>query len=505
MLKQKKNVHAERIYHERSARIKRTNRYVLLGTFLLYAMVFINLIILMRDSKEYFISNVITLGICAVNIIINNIMYNKNPASETFRYVVVAGYSLIYSYLIFIIPNFYFNVTLAALLIGSVIYFDNKFISIFAPYMFLINAIRSIIFIIYVDSNQMIQINNLYIMLLCTVTIVFGTRIGGLFIDDMVGVISDERKNMDVILSEVLEIATVVKSDVEAASSIINGLNDSTYTVNIDVEEISKGTNSAVESIIHQTRMTEEIQNHIIDTQNSSENIVSIVNKSSSSIETSLKAFKELKFHSQEIASINENVAYAMNELQEKVTSVNDTISVIVDISSQTNLLALNASIEAARAGELGKGFAVVADEIRNLSEKTRESSEHIAHILEELNSKAAYASNIVNHSIDVTNKQSDSIGNVSQDIDNVYTNMNILSNDVTDINKKVTKVLNSNQIIVENINEVSQVFEEIAISTENASDITNQSNLLAEKAVTLLKDVLEVSQKLNGYKNVRE
>jgi methyl-accepting chemotaxis protein len=88
----------------------------------------------------------------------------------------------------------------------------------------------------------------------------------------------------------------------------------------------------------------------------------------------------------QEIASRQTEVSEAAKTIENAVDSSMAIISSIQTIANQTNLLSLNASIEAARAGDAGKGFAVVATEVSNLSNSTKETTQNIAEILNNMN-----------------------------------------------------------------------------------------------------------------------
>ncbi len=83
-------------------------------------------------------------------------------------------------------------------------------------------------------------------------------------------------------------------------------------------------------------------------------------------------------------------VSTTVVKLSDDTRYVEEIISAVQDFADQSNLLAVNASIEAARAGDQGKGFAVVAHEIKSLADQSKNATEKITQILQEIRKSVA-------------------------------------------------------------------------------------------------------------------
>lgn len=82
-------------------------------------------------------------------------------------------------------------------------------------------------------------------------------------------------------------------------------------------------------------------------------------------------------------------IAQQVQSLSEELNQIYRITNVVTELANQTNILALNAAVEAVHAGDQGRGFAVLASEIRKLADRSRESSEKINQLIENLQKSA--------------------------------------------------------------------------------------------------------------------
>jgi uncharacterized coiled-coil DUF342 family protein len=175
-----------------------------------------------------------------------------------------------------------------------------------------------------------------------------------------------------------------------------------------------------------------------------------------------------------------------MTHLQNASKQISEVITIIRGIADQTNLLALNASIEAARAGDVGKGFAVVANEIRNLSEQTNESVNHINESIQNIVSSIDDTTTDVLEIRQLINTVGDGASNIVSEITEMNGNIGKINEELSSIEKNSNENLANINGQKSDINEITRVSEVVASNANNLIDSVSSLNQFGDEKVQL-------------------
>ena len=343
---------------------------------------------------------------------------------------------------------------------------------------------------------------------ICTIMTTYGVlfviaRVGALskqFSDDMIGTVAQQSEKQQNMLNQIVEISGTVKEESGKSTDMVDNLVESTESVARRMNEISEATNLTAENIMEQNNMTQNIQQAISEAGERSKQMVDIAQDSNESIQENLQVMDELKVHAEQIAGTHEQVTGSMERLLAKTKEGEAIAGMILEISSQTNLLALNASIESARAGEAGRGFAVVADQIRQLAEQTKDSTEDITKIINELVENANAVVDSVGKSVEATKSQNDKIMSAAENFQQLDRNMSELIANIKDIDSQIQDLSASNERIVENISQLSATTEEVTASAQEVNDISEQNLMLAEQTKEAIAVMRTTTESMEWY-----
>lgn len=183
--------------------------------------------------------------------------------------------------------------------------------------------------------------------------------------------------------------------------------------------------------------------------------------------------------------------------LSNKVEKIKMVMSVMEELSQKTDLLSLNASIEATRAGEMGKGFALVANEIRSMAENSKQSSQEIRRIVNDIfeDNKAALTS---------LRKSEDHIAKGREIIHGIVDTFGAMLSGVKDISTEVKKVEDVTRKqakemrgLLSHFQELSRLAQENFVSTQKTTIGTKNQKEGIREIVTVVKSLNALSVKM--------
>jgi len=260
-------------------------------------------------------------------------------------------------------------------------------------------------------------------------------------------------------------IATFIDSLANIGLSL-DGAADSTLTACQKAKEQVTDTqhelSDASVSIEQMTKAVEVTQLH-------TEKTITVSKEADSHATSNFNVVEQSALQIKQLAEAINRSADQMHVLREHGQQIDSVLTVIKTVAEQTNLLALNAAIEAARAGEQGRGFAVVADEVRQLAQRTQESTSEIETVIANIRKATDDAAGEMRKNADFADQGATTIKDTE-------TNLQVITGSFSDIISK-NELINNNQIeqlqAVRNVNDmVARVFSLSQKSKNNTDEV---------------------------------
>jgi len=277
-------------------------------------------------------------------------------------------------------------------------------------------------------------------------------------------------------------------------SNIIRQIITSNAELSLESNTLKKLAETSNISVAEQFEMSEQVSSAIEHMTYAIQEVAENINKVAKEVgdvdESANKGQKIVNMTINDLNRLGSDVSAATNVVDQLATSgekVGNVLAVIAQIADQTNLLALNAAIEAARAGEHGRGFAVVSDEVRNLANKTQESTQEISVIIADFKSGSEAAVAAMKRS----QEQAEStIKNADGAVFSLNSIVN-LSSKISDHASQVAVAAEQQTKVLEGINKNVSTLMSSAENAKNISIQTHETSLVVSRSVSSMNDMV--------------
>jgi methyl-accepting chemotaxis protein len=263
------------------------------------------------------------------------------------------------------------------------------------------------------------------------------------------------------VLSEVTSIAAQVKLSTERVKRQAESVNASAVAGRSDVER-------AGENLANASKVMTQVAELAAASNRAAEQATTSTTTALGSVNETVRGME----------GIRESIAEAekrIKRLGERSQEITGIVNLINTIAERTHVLALNASMQAAAAGDAGRGFAVVAEEVQRLAESSRQATQQIAQLVNNIQIETADTINTVNKTISQVVAGSELAAKSGQQ-------MRETQQSTASLVELVKRITSSAQVQMKITTELRNRVHQIGASTEKtAAEILLQSEATAD------------------------
>ena len=444
-------------------------------------------------------SYLIFLALCWLPLIFGEVLLRvKGWATELYRYDLVIGYGIFYTFVICTTASpiaFTYILPVTSLL---VLYKNRKFMINCGIANALI-IVGAAVYRYMLGFNSASDMKNYQLQLSCIVLCYICYVMSIRHLNESDGAMTDSIK------ADLHRVVTTVEQVKSSSNIILNGITvvrelasenkHGSDIVMLGMNELTDNNNMLQDRTTSSTQMTSDIRAQVENVVALIGEMITLVEKTQSHSGVSAEDLKSLVNTAATMSQLSTELENVLENFRQEFEMVKQETGTIEKITNQTNLLALNASIEAARAGEAGKGFAVVADQIRTLSTETHASSDQIRDALSRLDATSAKMTSSIEETLKLIQITLEKVTQTGDNVNQIASDSVQLGNHIQVVDNAIKEVESSNTQLVSNMEQVSNIVDTITTCITHSSRTSER----------MLSKYQETADNINTIEDVME